>query len=56
VLLSSHILTEVERLADRVTIIRDGRTVETGSVAGLRLMKHATADVSLEELFLEAYR
>ena len=30
VLLSSHILSEVERLADRVTIIRSGRTVESG--------------------------
>ena len=56
VLLSSHILDEVERLADRVTIIREGRTVETGSVASLRLMQHATADASLEELFLAAYR
>lgn len=56
VLLSSHILSEVERLADRVTIIREGRTVETGSVASLRLMQHATGDASLEELFLAAYR
>ena len=32
VLLSSHILSEVERLAQRVTIIRDGRSVETGSL------------------------
>ncbi len=32
VLLSSHILSEVERLADRVTIIRDGRAVESGSL------------------------
>ena len=32
VLLSSHILSEVERLAQRVTIIRDGRAVETGSL------------------------
>ena len=31
VLLSSHILSEVERLADRVTIIREGRAVETGT-------------------------
>ena len=31
VLLSSHILSEVERLADRVTIIREGRTVESGT-------------------------
>ncbi|MBO0841974.1 MAG: ABC transporter ATP-binding protein [Nocardioides sp.] len=36
VLLSSHILSEVERLADRVTIIREGRTVETGTLASLR--------------------
>jgi ABC-2 type transport system ATP-binding protein len=36
VLLSSHILSEVEALCDRVTIIRDGRTVETGTLAGMR--------------------
>ncbi|MGX6606017.1 ATP-binding cassette domain-containing protein [Micromonosporaceae bacterium Da 78-11] len=36
VLLSSHILAEVEVLCDRLTIIREGRTVETGSLAELR--------------------
>lgn len=36
VLLSSHILSEVEALCDRVTIIRKGRTVETGTLAELR--------------------
>jgi ABC-2 type transport system ATP-binding protein len=36
VLLSSHILSEVEALCDRVSIIRRGRTVETGSLADLR--------------------
>ena len=36
VLLSSHILGEVEALADRVTIIRRGRRVRTGSLADLR--------------------
>ncbi len=36
VLLSSHILSEVEALCDRVTIIRLGRTVETGTLADLR--------------------
>lgn len=36
VLLSSHILSEVEALCDRVSIIRDGRTVESGSLADLR--------------------
>jgi ABC-2 type transport system ATP-binding protein len=36
VLLSSHILAEVEALADRVSIIRKGRTVTTGTLAELR--------------------
>jgi ABC-2 type transport system ATP-binding protein len=36
VLLSSHILSEVEALCDRVTIIRLGRAVESGSLADLR--------------------
>lgn len=37
VLLSSHILAEVEALADRVTIIRRGRRVRTGTLADLRV-------------------
>ena len=36
VLLSSHILAEVEALTDRVSIIRLGKTVETGSLDELR--------------------
>jgi ABC-2 type transport system ATP-binding protein len=36
VLLSSHILSEVEQLCDRVTIIRAGTTTETGTLAELR--------------------
>ena len=36
VLLSSHILAEVEKLCDRVSIVRLGRTVETGTLAELR--------------------
>ncbi|WP_395727325.1 ATP-binding cassette domain-containing protein [Nakamurella sp.] len=36
VLLSSHILGEVEALADRVSIIRRGRTVSTGTLTELR--------------------
>ncbi|WP_332691738.1 ABC transporter ATP-binding protein [Halalkalibacter lacteus] len=36
VLLSSHILSEVERLCDRVGIIRQGRIIETGTLNELR--------------------
>jgi len=36
VLLSSHILAEVEKLCDRLTIIRLGRAVEKGTLAELR--------------------
>ncbi|GLZ01433.1 ABC transporter ATP-binding protein [Actinoplanes sp. NBRC 103695] len=36
VLLSSHILSEVEALCDRVTIIREGRAVETGTLDEMR--------------------
>ncbi|MGH9265144.1 MAG: ATP-binding cassette domain-containing protein [Acidimicrobiales bacterium] len=39
VLLSSHILAEVEALCDRVSIIRAGRTVESGT---LRELRHLT--------------
>ena len=39
VLLSSHILGEVEQLCDRVTIIRKGTVVETGSLADLRHLR-----------------
>ena len=36
VLLSSHILSEVERLCDRVAIIREGNIIETGTMEQLR--------------------
>jgi polyether ionophore transport system ATP-binding protein len=45
VLLSSHILAEVEALCDRVTIIRLGRTVETGSLAELRHLTRTAMSV-----------
>jgi ABC-2 type transport system ATP-binding protein len=42
VLLSSHILAEVEALADRVSIIRAGRNVQTGTLADLRHLTRTT--------------
>ncbi len=47
ILLSSHILAEAEALSDRVTIIRDGRAVETGTLAEMR---HLTRDLVDAEL------
>ena len=44
VLLSSHILAEVEALCDRVTIIRAGRTVESGSLSELRHLTRTAVD------------
>jgi ABC-2 type transport system ATP-binding protein len=48
VLLSSHIFAEVERLADRVTIIRDGATVEAGTIAELRHLTRSQVTVVLD--------
>jgi ABC-2 type transport system ATP-binding protein len=47
VLLSSHILSEVEALCDRVTIIRAGRAVETGALADLRHLTRTWIDADL---------
>ncbi|MFE4874194.1 ATP-binding cassette domain-containing protein [Streptomyces sp. NPDC056682] len=47
VLLSSHILSEVESLCDRVSIIRRGRTVETGSLAELRHLTRTSVTAEL---------
>jgi ABC-2 type transport system ATP-binding protein len=47
VLLSSHIFAEVERLADHVTIIRDGVTVESGTIAELRHLTRSQVTVGI---------
>jgi ABC-2 type transport system ATP-binding protein len=45
VLLSSHILAEVEALCDRVSIIRAGRTVESGTLTELRHLTRTSVTV-----------
>ncbi len=45
VLLSSHILAEVEALCDRVSIIRAGRTVQSGTLSELRHLTVTSVDV-----------
>jgi ABC-2 type transport system ATP-binding protein len=49
VLLSSHILAEVEKLCDRVTIIRQGRTVQSGTLAELRHLTRTSVDAETRE-------
>jgi ABC-2 type transport system ATP-binding protein len=44
VLLSSHIMSEVEALCERVSIIRSGRIVHDGTLAGLRSESTSTID------------
>jgi ABC-2 type transport system ATP-binding protein len=46
ILLSSHILAEVEALCDRVSIIRLGRTVESGTLDELRHLTRSTVTVT----------
>ena len=45
IFLSSHILSEVERLCDRVGIIREGRIVETGTLSQLRHLTRVLINV-----------
>ena len=48
ILLSSHILSEVERLADRVVIIRQGEIVESGTLHELRHLTRSTITIETE--------
>ena len=50
VLLSSHIMSEVEKLADRVSIIKEGKIVLNGS-----MIEISAKGKSLEDLFLSQY-
>lgn len=49
VLLSSHILAEVESLCDRVTIIREGRTVEAGTLTELRHLTRTSVEATTSQ-------
>lgn len=49
ILLSSHILSEVERLADKVVIIRQGKVVEQGTLSELRHLTRSAVTVETEK-------
>jgi ABC-2 type transport system ATP-binding protein len=48
VFLSSHILSEVEALCDRVAILRDGRLVEVGTLAEMRHLSAVTVEATFD--------
>jgi ABC-2 type transport system ATP-binding protein len=48
ILLSSHILSEVEALCDRVAILRDGELLELGTLAQLRHLSVLNVEVTFE--------
>jgi ABC-2 type transport system ATP-binding protein len=52
ILLSSHILSEVEKLADTVSIIREGKIIMDGTMAQIA---EKSQGKTLEELFLSEY-
>lgn len=49
VLLSSHVLAEVETLCDRVTIIKEGRTIESGTLSDMRRLALTNISVTTEK-------
>ena len=49
VLLSSHILAEVQDLCSHVTIIKDGRTVESGDLSHLRSLAETAIRIGVGE-------
>ncbi|MCL2559308.1 MAG: ABC transporter ATP-binding protein [Turicibacter sp.] len=53
VLLSSHILSEVEKLCDHVSIIRRGEIIESGQMDALRKLQRVNVAVVTEEKILD---
>ncbi|MEG6520698.1 ABC transporter ATP-binding protein [Desulfotomaculum sp. 1211_IL3151] len=56
VLLSSHILSEVEAVCDQIGVIRAGKIIEEGSMEELKTLIHQQTPPTLEALFLNYYK
>ena len=48
IFLSSHIMSEVEKLCDRISIIREGKIVETGTLSEMRHLTRITMNIETE--------
>ncbi|WP_283679727.1 ABC transporter ATP-binding protein [Lentilactobacillus sp. Marseille-Q4993] len=55
VLLSSHILSEVEKMCDRIGIIREGQIIETGSLDEMRHLTRTVIRVTTSEQLSELH-
>ena len=55
VLLSSHILSEVEKLCDRVAIIREGEIIETGTLVEMRHLTRTKLAVETSEPLINLF-
>src|SRR5690625_453775 len=55
VLLSSHILSEVERLCDKVSIIREGKIIETGTLAELQHLTRTILHVETKKAMINLH-
>ncbi len=53
VLMSSHILADVEKLCDRICIIRQGEIVETGTLQEMRQLTHTEVTVETSRPILD---
>ena len=53
VLLSSHILSEVDRLCERVTVVREGRAVESGAISQMRHLTYTTVTAEVERVSVD---
>ncbi len=53
ILLSSHILSEVERMCDRIGIIREGKIIETGTLDEMRHLTRSQIIVSTKKAYLK---
>ena len=56
VLLSSHILAEVQDLCSHVTIVKDGRTVESGDLSYLRSLAETAIRVGVGQSDVRRHR
>lgn len=56
ILLSSHILSEVESLCDGVTILRDGRVVDSGDLSAMRQMSTTSVTARVDRVPEELWR